>query len=81
MSKKQTQLSREYSADIERYLNNKIPELPKAACQEIGEYIVHKTNNFMLDWMAEYERIQTARMKRRYRGRTSSEEDHDEADE
>ena len=38
-NEKHTNLLRDYSADIERYLDNKLPDLPEATAQEISEYL------------------------------------------
>lgn len=68
-------LCREYSADLEKYLNSKLPDLPEHTAMEISEYITYKTNNFMADYIREHERVVENRMKRRSRRPVEEKED------
>lgn len=45
----------EFNADIERYLNSKLPELPTSTQMEIGEYISCRVNRLVMDAYAENE--------------------------
>ena len=46
----------EFNADIERYLNSKLPELPQSTQMEIGEYISGRVGRLVVEAYEENER-------------------------
>ena len=46
----------QFTYDIERYLNSKLPELPQSTQMEIGEYISCRVNRLVMEAYDEHER-------------------------
>lgn len=53
-----------FCADIEKYLNSKLPDLPQSTQMEIGEYISSRVQRLVQDAYIENEEIMDKRNKR-----------------
>ena len=53
-----------FCADIEKYLNSKLPDIPQCTTMEIGEYISSRVQRLVQETYIEYEEKMEERNKR-----------------
>lgn len=53
-----------FCADVEKYLQDKLPQVPQSTAMEIGEYISNRASRLVVEMYTEYEEQADKRAKR-----------------
>lgn len=62
----------DFAKDIEKYLQEKLPDMPTATTMEIGAYMSNKLSIMIMDLWGEQIRLDNIEMRRRYRHGTDN---------